>query len=81
MPLHANVDRPFGYGNGMVSIKINGTWAYTIFESTNRNYNNGDICKNAMLFLTNCEGTWTTEDGTVIKGYLTFKPKGEKIDE
>ena len=78
VPLHAKVDRPFGEGNGIADIKINDHWAYTILESTNRNHNNGDNCyKNAMLFLAHCEGTWTTEDGTVIKGYLTFKSKGE----
>ena len=77
VPLHAGICKDFENGNGLAQIKINGKWAYSIFESTNRSHNNDSINGKALLFLADYMYTWTTEDGTVIKGYLTYTPKGE----
>ena len=57
---------------------INGEWAFSI-EQTEQD---GEITRGATksghkasLFLADCFGTWFTEDGTEIKGYLYYKPK------
>ena len=78
--LDASIDSAFGKGNGLADIKINGKWAYYIFESNKRTHHNGTHLepwrhKNAMLYLSNCNGIWTTDDGDEIQGYLSYIPK------
>ena len=78
VPLDVEIRYPFGNGNGMAAIQINGRGAYVIFESTNRDHNISYGHKDAMLFLAGRYGEWFTENGTEItENFLTFVPKGE----
>ena len=80
VPLAASISKSFGDGNRIADIKINDHWAYTIFESTGRNYSKDyDRCKNAMLYLlSDSRGVWTDERGDDVGGYLTYN-RNEKF--
>ena len=56
-------------------VKINGQWAFTLFQTTDRSHNNASPeAENAMIYLTGCNGQWYDAEGKTIKGYLSYKP-------
>lgn len=68
------------YSNNNRDICISNVWAYTQFktESQGKNYQGSELSgHNAMLFLSNCFGTWYDQHGNRISGYLYFKPMRE----
>ena len=57
--------------------EINGKWAFTLYakEEQGGDYNGVSVSGHkASLFLCFGSGTWFTDDGTPISGYLFYKP-------
>ena len=56
---------------------INGKWVFSIDQTEEQgdNFSGCDISGHkASMFLVNSHGTWFTEDGTQVQGYLFYKP-------
>jgi len=67
-------------GNSIKDVYINNRWAYTTYkEEQQGGSTEGEEISGheAMIYLTQHEGTWYDEEGKVVEGYLFYKPKGE----
>ena len=61
-------------------IHLNGKWAMSLWkqECEGDCYRGSKVSGHeASLYLTDCHGTWYTEDGNNIRGYLFYKPDNE----
>jgi hypothetical protein len=57
---------------------INGKWAASVYRKEEQAAFFNDSNKsghNASMFIADCYGTWYTQSGDKIRGYLYYKPK------